>query len=269
MEVNGSLLARGYSRSAADYDELAGHLYLTGIRRLLPLLRLPPKPSILDVGCGTGINLIEAARWFSPVGLLAGIDIAEGMVRLTQAKAFSLRLPALITQGDAQRLPYPDRCFDLVICNSVLHWFTDRQAAVREISRVLRPGGQIALICAAHPGFQEWFMFIEQLLRVLGIDRVPTAPPLPTGTEVASLFWQSELRPLYLNHLIRRDLVPNHAAFVRIMSTVAPYWCDRLTQEEQARVEHLATAWLRQRFPYGFPSTWATVESVAAKAISI
>lgn len=116
-------LARGYSQSAPRYDALAGHLYLTGIRRLLPRVRVAPGPAVLDVGCGTGVNLLEAARQFAPTSLLCGIDISPGMVEVARAKAGALGLPADIRVGDAEQLPFPDTTFDLVICNSVLHWF--------------------------------------------------------------------------------------------------------------------------------------------------
>ncbi len=116
-------LSQGYSRSSPLYDALAGHLYLSSIRKLLPRVVLPPIPAILDVGCGTGINLLEAARWFSPTRLLCGIDISPGMVEVASRKAAALGLNAGFAVGDAEHLPYPDNTFDLVICNSVLHWF--------------------------------------------------------------------------------------------------------------------------------------------------
>src|SRR5689334_25159743 len=73
-------LSQGYDRSAAVYDLTAGPNFLRSLWGLLPRVRLGPGPSILDVGCGTGIGLIEAARALAPCGTLHGIDIAPNML---------------------------------------------------------------------------------------------------------------------------------------------------------------------------------------------
>ena len=144
-------LARGYSQSAPRYDALAGHLYLTGIRRLLPRVRIAPGAAILDVGCGTGVNLLEAARWFAPTGKLCGIDISPGMVAVAQSKAGLLGLPAQFRVGDAERLPYSDAEFDLVICNSVLQWF-DSLSRSADLEENLLDEHQLAGLLA---GFEQ------------------------------------------------------------------------------------------------------------------
>lgn len=258
--------ALGYSRSALVYDSLVGHMYLAGLRRLLPHLRVPPYPAILDVGCGTGINLFEAARWFSPAGLLCGIDLSPGMVEVARAKAALLSVPAQFLVGDAERLPYPDGTFDLVVCNSVLHWFHDRGAALREIARVLKPGGQVALICAASPGFQEWFGLIGALTAVLrGPKNGAMAPRLPSVTEVAHLLAGAGLRIDHLANPVIRQRIRQPELFVRQMVTVAPQWAADLTPAEQAWVEAMAHRTLRQWSPLGFPNTWSAVEAVATR----
>jgi len=257
-------LARGYSRSAPIYDGLVGPLYLTGFKRLLPHIRPRKWPSILDVGCGTGINLLAAAHYLAPAQLLCGIDISPGMVETARTKATAAGIPAHFVVGDAERLPYPDSTFDLVICNSVLHWFDDRLAAVREMARVLKPGGQVVMICAASPGFSEWFDLIEVILPALSIPASVHGPaPLPTAAEVATLFRAAGLHLTHLSNPTEVQRVTDPESFVRLMTTVAPHWAAELSPAQVGAVEKLAADTIRSRFPNGFPNTWSAVEAAA------
>ncbi|MFZ5813819.1 MAG: class I SAM-dependent methyltransferase [Bacillota bacterium] len=266
MEAVKSRLARGYSRSAPFYDEVAGRMYLASIQRLLTFVRLPPMPAILDVGCGTGLNLVEAARRYGPARLLAGIDISPGMVAVARAKMAALGLPAQIIEGDAERLPYPSHQFDLVICNSVFHWFRDRPAAMQEIARVLRPGGQVALISATAPGFGEWFTLIDALVRsTFGEAYAPTVPDLPTGPEIGMLMHQAGLRVKRFRNPVHRTLVQNPALFVQLMSIIAPHWAADLPESAVVQLQQAAVALIQRGWPAGFPLTWSAVEAIGVK----
>ncbi|BAD41531.1 class I SAM-dependent methyltransferase [Symbiobacterium thermophilum] len=268
MDGEKARLAMGYSRTSALYDLLAGHGYLAAIRRLLPLVRVRHRPAILDVGCGTGLNLFEAARWFAPTGPLVGIDLSPGMVAVAAAKARQLGIPATILLGDAERLPLPDASFDLVLCNSVFHWFRDRPAAMREMARVLKPGGQLALITATAPGFREWFLLIDAVIRVvLGPDRAPPIPELPTAEEVAALMQAAGLAVERLQNRIQRDLIVQPLPFVQLMSVIAPTWPGDLSDAEVARVQQAAAQLMAVAWPQGFPFTWSAVEALATKIV--
>lgn len=268
MDAVKSRLARGYSRTAPLYDALAGHLYATGIRRLLPRLRVAPMPAILDVGSGTGINLFEAARWFGPTRLLCGIDISPGMVEIARVKAATLGLPAQIIVGDAEQLPYPDALFDLVISNSVFHWFADKSRALSEMRRVLRPGGQLILICASNPAFAEWFSLVDQVAQtVVGPTNSTATPVLPTAAEVVGLLQSHGFLLEHLATPVRRERVQNPVSFVRLMSTVAPHWTADLTPEAAAQTEQAILALLRRGGPFSFSTTWAAVEAVGTRLL--
>lgn len=262
VESKKSRLSRGYSRSAPFYDLTAGSAYAQGFRHLVPLLRVPPTAAVLDVGTGTGVNLFEAARWLAPTRLLCGIDISPGMISIARQKAAALRLPAHFTVGDAERLPYPDGLFDLVICNSAFHWFTNKAAAMAEMRRVLRPGGQLVLICATAPGFGEWFSLVDRVGRLLLKGRwAAEMPKLPTALEVA---WLMVSSGLLLQHLANPTAVSRIAVpepFIKMMSVLAPHWAADLTPLEQAAVENAAAAAMRL-VPGGFPVTWSSMEAV-------
>lgn len=266
VEPMKSRLSRGYSRSAPLYELTAAPFYAKGFRRLLPLLRVPPSPAVLDVGTGTGVNLVEAARWFAPARLLCGIDISPGMISIASQKAARMGIPAHFTIGDAEHLPYPDGLFDLVICNSVFHWFKNRAAAMAEMRRVLRPGGQLLLICAAAQGFKEWFTLLDVTARtLLGQRGTMDVPAFPSALEIARLMAACGLLIQHLANptVVCPVLLPE--PFIKMMGVVAPHWAADLTPVEQNLVEQAAAAAMR-RTPGGFPVTWSSVEAVGLRA---
>jgi SAM-dependent methyltransferase len=102
---------------------------------------IQPGERVLDVACGTGVLARAAAACVGPGGAVAGLDANPGML------AVAARLdPAIDWQeGLAERLPYPDQTFDAVISQFGLMFFSDRPQALREMLRVLRPGGHLAV----------------------------------------------------------------------------------------------------------------------------
>ena len=105
-----------------------------------------PPTSVLDVGCGTGRLLrAAAARW--PDVQLIGVDPAQGMVDAAR----TLTPGATIQRGLAEGLPLPDASVDLALSTMSFHHWRDQAAGVREIARVLRPGGYFILVDVAPP----------------------------------------------------------------------------------------------------------------------
>ena len=96
---------------------------------------------VLDVACGTGVLAREAASRVGPDGCVAGVDPNPGMLAVAE------RLEPAIEwrQGVAEALPYPTGSFDAVVSQFGLMFFPDRAAALREMLRVLVPGGRIAV----------------------------------------------------------------------------------------------------------------------------
>ena len=96
---------------------------------------------VLDIACGTGVLTREVATSTGPSGRVVGIDPHAGM--LAVARDLS---PAIDWQeGRAEALPFPDRSFDAVVCQFGLMFFSDRDKAIREMLRVLAPGGRCAV----------------------------------------------------------------------------------------------------------------------------
>jgi ubiquinone/menaquinone biosynthesis C-methylase UbiE len=110
---------------------------------------------VLDVGCGQGIDLVEYARSGARA---SGIDLTPRHVELARSHLEALELTATVVQGDAEQLPFADVSFDVVSSNGVLHHTPDMPGALREIRRVLRPGGTARIIVYNRNSLQYWIM---------------------------------------------------------------------------------------------------------------
>jgi ubiquinone/menaquinone biosynthesis C-methylase UbiE len=96
---------------------------------------------VLDVACGTGVLTRAAAGRVGTEGLVIGLDINEGMLAVAEKKAPQIEWK----QGRAEAIPFEDRSFDAVVSQFGLMFFEDRSAAIHEMTRVLRPGGHLAV----------------------------------------------------------------------------------------------------------------------------
>ncbi len=96
---------------------------------------------VLDVACGTEVIAREVVSLVGPGGRVVGVDINPNMLDMARAREPSVEW----REGDAQALPFDDREFDIVVCQQGLQFIPDREVAVREMHRVLIPGGRVAL----------------------------------------------------------------------------------------------------------------------------
>lgn len=130
-----------YSAAAKTYDEKWSFYVDATTRQTLSRLRMRGDERVLDVGCGTGELLARLAAKY-PAAILAGLDPVPEMLAMASAKLsehVDLRI------GWANRLPWEDGSFDLVVSCNMFHYITHPVAAVREMERVLRPEGRIVI----------------------------------------------------------------------------------------------------------------------------
>lgn len=134
-----------FNRWAPTYDWLLPSVFYQAIhQRLLSYVQLPETARVLDIGCGTGKLLNRLARQYPRLSA-AGLDFSPEMLR--QARQHSLD-PERLTylQGRTERMPLPDHQFDAAFCTiSFLH-YPDPVAVLREVKRVLKPGGCFYLV---------------------------------------------------------------------------------------------------------------------------
>lgn len=112
--------------------------------RLREVLAPQAGERILEIGPGTGYYTLDLASWLAPGGTLEIFDIQQEMLDHTMGRIAERGLDNVVaTQGDAASLPYADDSFDAVVLITVLGEIPDREAAMSEIARVLKPGGRL------------------------------------------------------------------------------------------------------------------------------
>ena len=105
---------------------------------------LQPGENVVDVGCGAGIDSLIAAKMVGAAGRVIGVDMTPEMLAKARAAAQQAETANVeFKQGLAEALPVKDSWADVVISNGVLNLFPDKLAALREIARVLKPGGRL------------------------------------------------------------------------------------------------------------------------------
>ena len=149
-------------------------------RFMVSRLRLNPTDLVLDVCTGTGL---VALRMASNTGCrVVGIDVSERMIAQGRRNAQARGLAPMIrlVSGRAESLPFADESFDAVVFTYLLRYVGDPRATLKEISRVLRPGGQMASL--------EFFVPQSPVLRALWL--MHTRLVLPSVTRFLSAAWR-------------------------------------------------------------------------------
>jgi SAM-dependent methyltransferase len=102
--------------------------------------------TVLDLGSGGGIDVILSARRVGPTGHAYGLDMTEEMLDLARRNAVEAKIANVtFLQGLIEEIPLPDSSVDVVISNCVINLSTNKPSVLREIGRVLRPGGRIGI----------------------------------------------------------------------------------------------------------------------------
>lgn len=164
-------------------DQLVGVLdmqaELPSIQRMrrwaLDVLAVRPGESALDIGSGTGSEVIAFEQATGPNGEAVGVDPNPAMLAVAAERAEKAHSAARFVEGNAYHLPFDDESFDAVRCERVYQHLDHPDQATREIARVLRPGGRVVLIDSdwatsiTHPGDPE-------VIRVL-VESMETSSP--------------------------------------------------------------------------------------------
>jgi SAM-dependent methyltransferase len=159
-------------------DEVAESF--AGVANPFSLGRLEPGERVLDLGSGAGTDSLVAALQVGPEGTVTGIDMTPAMLEKARAGAATLGLenPTFV-EGEAERLPFPDASFDVVVMSFGLLHLAHPDQALAEAHRVLRPGGRIVFTVWARPEEAVAFGIVLRAIERHGRLDVPLPPGPP------------------------------------------------------------------------------------------
>jgi len=159
----------GWDLAAADYEALWQAQLAPAHQALMALAAPRPGEQVLDVACGTGLIALAAAEAVGPQGRVLGTDLSEHMVDAARERAAQRGLRQLgFARMDAEQLALPDGGFDLALCALGLMYVPDPAQAMREMRRVLRPGGRMVLAVwgeRARCGWSAVFPIVDDEVR--------------------------------------------------------------------------------------------------------
>ena len=177
-----------FDRWAKSYDRGRLRSWFTdGQAEILEALDLQEDDWLLDVGCGTGWAVMQAAQMV-PSGKACGIDLSPGMISRANdlADGFST---VEFKVADAESIPYPEQSFDAILCTNSFHHYSTPVRALSEMRRVLKPGGRL-IIRDSDRGACRWVWFWDRLNRAFEKGHVR----YHTRTEVFELLEQAGIK---------------------------------------------------------------------------
>ncbi|MEH3098946.1 class I SAM-dependent methyltransferase [Sphingomonas adhaesiva] len=220
--------------AADDYQRLAAEQAIV-VERLAADIGIPAGARVLDIACGTGHAALAAARRNAEV---VGIDIDEPSIARARFRAEAEGLSGIDFQvGDARTLPYPDASFDVVLSTLGLVFFPDQEAAAKELARVTRPGGKIALTAYTTRSIPAQMFDLGHELQ---------GAPIPAHPHYA---WSNGPRAAALLQPYFHDVRVRHDRFETCFASAAA-WTDHVAQWNPNMRKMLATR------PAEFAAQW-------------
>jgi len=191
---------------------------------LLDRISLRPKEAVLDIACGTGV-VIRLAASRAQGGRLVGLDLNSAMLSVARS-AVQTGTPIEWVEGSALDLPFPAKSFGVVLCQLGLQFFPDRPLALREMRRVLRPGGRVGLsVYSAIERTPAAYAFVQALDEHLGPDASRTKRAehiFPDPEEVKSLLREAGFHNVDVTTVTKQVEFPSMLDYVRFQLIATP-----------------------------------------------
>lgn len=195
--------------------------YVPWLPRVMGFTDVPGR-RLLEIGFGQGTDLIQFAQGGARC---TGIDLTATHIALTKKRFAQQGLEIVLLRGDAERLPFDDDSFDIVYSYGVLHHTPRFESALREVRRILKPGGEARIMVYARHSLFHAYVLLQSLLR-LQLPRYgyraclshwcegtdwdnPVPVRLFSKREVAGRFREADFAPIRISkHLLTRGNLP-------------------------------------------------------------
>ena len=260
----------GWDLAVDDYEPLWAAQLAAAQVALLDLATPGADEHVLDVACGTGLVTFDAAWEIGRGGSALGVDISGQMVEAARRRAEDRRMPNInFTRMDAEALDLPDESFDVALCSLGLMYVPDPAQAVREMRRVLRPGGRLALAVWGERAQCGWSPVFEIVDAEVTSDVCPMFFQLGQGDRLARLCMSAGFEAVAHKRIASRLTYADaqeacDAAFIG--GPVALAW-SRFDAETRSRVQarylEAIDRWRQADGSYELPGEFVIVGAVA------
>jgi SAM-dependent methyltransferase len=201
--------------AATAYQEFfVPALFLEWGPRVSAAARIGQGDRVLDVACGTGVLTRAAAQVVGPSGSVTGLDPNPGMLAVARRLAPALSWRA----GSAEALPFDDHAFDVVVSQFGLMFFADRELALAEMWRVLRPGGRLAIAVWASladtPAYAAEVALLERQAGPAAAAALRAPFVLGEAGQLAPLFARAGIRDARVETVVGGARFPSTRALV-------------------------------------------------------
>jgi ubiquinone/menaquinone biosynthesis C-methylase UbiE len=194
--------AASFTADAASANPAVGYehfmvppLFAPAAERLIAAVTPRRGDRVLDVGTGTGIVARRIASRVAPDGAVFGLDLNPAMLAVARDTAAQEQVAVVWQEGRAETLPYPDEQFDLVVSQFALMFMADSRAALREMARVLTPGGRIGLSVFQGIERHPFYLELDQaIIRHLGTSPVRDIFALGDSENLAAMLMDAGFR---------------------------------------------------------------------------
>ncbi len=134
----------GYPRELLESMPSVSADAFAGVSNVSVFADIPPGVTVLDLGCGAGLDSLVASRRVGPNGRVIGVDFSDSMLARARRGAKELKANNVdFCRSDSESLPLENGSIDVVLVNGIFNLNTDREAIFQELARVVRPGGAV------------------------------------------------------------------------------------------------------------------------------
>ena len=223
--------AATYNAAAEHFDDPPLAYWDVAGRRTVERLDLKAGSAVLDVGCGTGASALPAAEVVGSSGSVLGVDLAEKLLERARAKATQRQLQNVeFRLGDMTNLGLPDSHFDAVVSVFSVFFVPDMEALVRELWRMVKPGGKLAITTWGERYFAPVYAIWREAIQTERPDLYTAFHP-----------WDRISSPEQLDQLLRdsgvsnAQIVPENGS--QALRTPEDWWTIVLGQGMRATVD--------------------------------